>query len=60
VARCVAARIAAAAAKKPFSRLVGLSIGTAALRPADSLNTLLRRADARMYQVKRKRKKASA
>jgi diguanylate cyclase (GGDEF)-like protein/PAS domain S-box-containing protein len=60
VARCVAARIAAAAAKKPFSKLVGLSIGTAALRPADSLNTLLRRADARMYQAKRKRKNVSA
>jgi len=56
VARCVALRIAAAARRKPFSKLVGLSIGAAGLRPADSLNALLRRADARMYRAKRSRK----
>ncbi|MBI5245249.1 MAG: sensor domain-containing diguanylate cyclase [Elusimicrobia bacterium] len=57
-ARSVAERIAAAAAKKPFAKLVGLSIGAAALRPSDSLNDLLRRADSRMYRAKRRKKSA--
>lgn len=55
-ARAVAERIAAVAAKKPCAQHVGLSIGAAALRPSDSLNDLLRRADARMYKAKRRKK----
>ncbi|HVE13008.1 MAG TPA: diguanylate cyclase [Elusimicrobiota bacterium] len=56
VAEKVSARIAAAAASKPYAGLVGLSIGAAALKPADTVPSLIRRADKHMYRFKRARK----
>lgn len=52
-AEAAARRIQLAALPSPA---VGLSIGIASLRPRDTTETLLRRADARMYQAKRKKK----
>ena len=52
-AEIVARRIQLAALPSPA---VGLSIGIASLRPKDTIEVLLRRADARMYQAKRKKK----
>lgn len=52
-AEIVARRIQLAALPSPA---VGLSIGIASLRRADSFDSLLRRADARMYRAKRRKK----
>ncbi|MBI4346638.1 MAG: diguanylate cyclase [Elusimicrobia bacterium] len=52
-AEIVARRIQLAALPSPA---VGLSIGIASLRGKDNFEALLRRADARMYQIKRKKK----
>lgn len=49
----VSRRIREASRKKPYARLVSLSIGAASLRCADSQSDLIARADARMYAQKR-------
>ncbi|HAH04978.1 MAG TPA: hypothetical protein DCM05_00410 [Elusimicrobia bacterium] len=54
-AKRIAERIRAAAGRKAFAKVVGLSIGAASLQASDSLADLLHRADVRMYKEKRKR-----
>lgn len=56
IAARISGRISAAAAKRSYARLVGLSIGASSLKPADTVPSLIRRADADMYRLKRRRR----
>ncbi|MBI3298403.1 MAG: diguanylate cyclase [Elusimicrobia bacterium] len=51
----IADRLRLAVPHQPYTRLVTLSVGMATLRPREKAESLLKRADARMYQDKRRR-----
>lgn len=54
----IAERLRTAVPHQPYARLVTLSVGVATLRPKEKPETLLKRADRRMYASKRARKAA--
>lgn len=53
-------RLAKAVPHQPYARLVTLSVGVATLRAKETPESLLKRADRRMYAAKRARKKKHA
>lgn len=53
----IAERLAKAVPHQPYARLVTLSVGVATLRAKETPESLLKRADRRMYAAKRARKK---